>query len=86
MAITKRIIETKTQLVGDFDNIEFLRVQIIEEDGVEIGRSNLPRYVIEPDSDVSKESPRIKRLAAAMHTPSIKAAHAAFKAAQASEV
>lgn len=81
MAITKRVEEQKVQLVGPFDNIEFLRVLIIEEDGVEISRTNLPRYVIEPDSDISQESERIKSLAAVLHTPEIKASHAAAKEA-----
>lgn len=82
MAIEKRTEETKIEVVKPFNHINVRRDTIVEEDGVEIGRSTY-RYNISPDisaDDLAEESAEVQAIAAAVHTSEIKAAYAAHLA------
>lgn len=82
MALTERTLEDKIEIVGEFKHIQVRTATIIERDGVEISRS-FHRHVITPDADVSGESAEVQAIAAAVHTPEVKAAYAAHLEAQA---
>ena len=79
--LTERTVEDKIEIVGDYKHIQVRTATIIERDGVEISRS-FHRHVIAPDADVSGESAEVQAIAAAVHTPEVKAAYAAHLAAQ----
>ena len=57
----------------------------IEEDGVEIS-SQFHRHVVVPGADVSAEDPKVKDVAASVHTPEVVAAYQAAQAAQAAQI
>lgn len=80
--LTERTLEDKIEIVGEFKHIQVRTATIIERDGVEISRS-FHRHVIAPDADVSGESAEVQAIAAAVHTPEVKAAYAAHLEAQA---
>ena len=81
MALTERTAEDKIEIVGDFKHIQVRTATVIERDGVEISRS-FSRHVVAPDADVSGESAEVQAIAAAVHTPEVKAAYDAHVAAQ----
>ena len=82
MSLTKETIMDKYEIVGDFKAIQVRSVNIIKEDGVEIQRGGYHRHVIMPGDDISNEPAEIQAIAAALHTPEIKAAYSAHLAAQ----
>ncbi len=81
MTITKEIVIDKIEFVGEHRHMQLREATVIKDDGVEIARS-FHRKVIAPDESVASETAEIKRIAAAVWTEEVKAAHAAFKAAQ----
>ena len=81
MAITKRQVEDKIEIVGDFKHIQVRTATVIEEDGVELSRS-FHRHVVAPGDDVSGESAEVQAIAAAMHTDAVVEAYEAHIAAQ----
>ena len=81
MALEKIITEDKLEVVGPYRHIQVRTKTAIVEDGVEISAS-YHRHVIAPTDDVSAESAEVQAIAAAVHTPEVKAAYAAHLAAQ----
>ena len=81
MALEKIVTEDKLEVVGPYRHIQVRTKTAIVEDGVEISAS-YHRHVIAPDADVSGESAEVQAIAAAVHTPEVKAAYAAHLAAQ----
>ena len=81
MALTERTVEDKIEIVGDFKHIQVRTATVIERDGVEISRS-YHRHVIAPSDDVTGESAEVQAIAAAVHTPEVKAAYEAHVASQ----
>ena len=81
MAITKRVIEDKIEIVGDFKHIQVRTATVIEEDGTELSRS-FHRHVVAPGDDVTNESSEVQAIAAAMHTAEVIAAYQAHLEAQ----
>lgn len=80
MAIEKRTEETKIEVVKPFNHINVRRDTIVEEDGVEIGRST-HRYNIPPNisaDDLAAQSAEVQAIAAAVHTSEIKTAYANY--------
>lgn len=71
MAITKKQIQDKIEIVGEYKNIQVRTATVIEEDGVELTRS-FHRHVITPNSDISGESAEVQAICAAVHTQEIK--------------
>ena len=82
MAITKKQVEDKIEIVGDFKHIQIRTATVIEEDGVELSRS-FHRHVVAPGDDVSGESAEVQAIAAAVHTDEVVAAYEEHIAAQA---
>jgi len=74
MAITKKQIQDKIEIVGEYKNIQVRTATVIEEDGVELTRS-FHRHVITPNSDISSESAEVQAICAAVHTQEIKDAY-----------
>ena len=87
MAITKKIIEDKIEVVGECKEIQVRTATVIKEDGVELSRS-FHRHVLHcvnsvqndddtwthTDADVSGESTEVQGIASAVWTDTIKAA------------
>ena len=85
MAITKKTVEDKIEIVGEYKYIQVRTATIIMEDGVELTRS-FHRKVLDcvtsiknaddswthTDTDVSGESSEIQGIAAAVWTTDIK--------------
>ena len=80
MALTKKIVEDKIEVVGDFKTIQIREATVVSEDGVELSRK-LHRRVIQccrkegdawSDYDTSSESAEVKAIAAAVWTDAVK--------------
>ena len=74
MAITKKQVEDKHEVVGDFKIIQVRTTTIIDEDGVELSRS-FSRSTYSPTDDTSSASEDVKALAKQFHTEEIKKAY-----------
>ncbi len=83
MALTEKI-EIGSIEVLPMGQIQVRTDTIIERDGVELSKS-YHRHVVEPDSDTSNEDQRVKDVANTVHTPQVKTAWEAKKAAQMAE-
>ena len=59
MAITKKLVEDKHEVVGDFKIIQVRTATVIEEDGVELSRS-FSRASYSPTDDTSSASEDVK--------------------------
>ena len=81
MALSERTVEDKIEIVGDYKHIQVRTATVIKRDDVEISRS-FSRHVIAPSDDVTGESAEVQAIAAAVHTPEVKAAYEAHVAAQ----
>lgn len=81
MAITKRQVEDKIEIVGEFKHIQVRTATVIEEDGVELSRS-FHRHVVSPGDDVSGESAEVQSIATAVHTDEVVSAYQAHIASQ----
>jgi hypothetical protein len=80
MALTERTEEDKIEILAD-GTMQIRTATVIERDGVEISRS-YHRHVIQPDEDTASQSPRTKRITAALWTAEVKTAFAAAKSAR----
>lgn len=88
MALTEEIVQDKIEIVGDFKHVQVRTATVIKRDGTEISRS-FHRHVVAPDisaDDLANESAEVQAVCAAVHTDEVKAAYAAYLAAQASEL
>lgn len=75
MAFTERS-EYKLEIIPPYSVIQVRRADIVEKDGVEVGRT-FHRHVVAPGDDVSAESDQVKSVAAALWTPEVTAAYQA---------
>lgn len=80
MALTKKVIEDKIEVIGDYKAIQIREATVISEDGVELSR-NFHRRVINccrkegdtwSDYDTSSESAEVQAIAAAVWTDAVK--------------
>ena len=74
MAITKRL-EYKEEILPN-QVIQVRTTTVVEEDGVELGRSH-HRHVVCPGDDVTGEAQEVQDIAAALWTTEVIAAYAA---------
>ena len=74
MAITKRT-ELKEEILPN-KVIQIRTTTVVEEDGVELGRSH-HRHVVAPGDDVTGEAQEVQDIAAALWTTEVIAAYAA---------
>jgi len=81
MALEKRTVEDKIEIVGDFKHIQVRTATQIVEDGAVIS-SSFHRHVLSPSDDVSSQSAEVQAIAAAVWTDEVKAAWDAHQAAE----
>ena len=71
MALTESIEYDKIEVVGQYKAVQVRKATVIKKDGTELTRS-FERYVLHPDSDVSKEPAEVKAICDAVWTDAIK--------------
>ena len=76
MALTKKEIIEKVEVVGEFKTIQVKKVSVIKEDGVEISKSN-KRYILQSNADITAEPADVTAVANAVWTNEVKAAYLA---------
>ena len=80
MAFTERQ-EHKLEIIPPFQTIQCRRADIVEKDGVEVGRT-YHRHVRSPGDDVSSDCAELQAVATALWTQEVIDAYQAQKAAQ----
>ena len=80
MAFTERH-EHKLEIIPPFNIIQCRRADIVEKDGVEVGRT-YHRHVRTPGEDVSSDCAELQAVAAALWTDEVVAAYQAHIEAQ----
>ena len=80
MAFTERQ-EHKLEIIPPFNIIQCRRADIVEKDGVEVGRT-YHRHVRAPGEDVSGDCAELQAVAAALWTDEVVAAYQASIASQ----
>ena len=73
MALSESIEYDKIEVVGQYKNVQVRKATVIKKDGTELTRS-FERYVLHPDSDVSKEPAEVKAVCDAVWTDAVKTA------------
>ena len=73
MALAESIEYDKIEIVGQYKNVQVRKATVIKKDGKELTRS-FERYVLHPDSDVSKEPAEVKAVCDAVWTDEVKKA------------
>ena len=81
MALTKKVIIDKYEVVGPYKHVQCRLATVISEDGAELSRA-FHRRVISPGDDVSGETAETQAIVAAVHTQEITDAYAAYLADQ----
>lgn len=81
MALEKRVVEDKIEIVGDYKHIQVRTATQIVEDGTVIS-SSFHRHVLSPSDDVSGESAEVQAIATAVWTQEVKDAWAAHQASE----
>mgnify|MGYP001569179470 CR=1 FL=1 len=76
--LTEQIVNSAITILED-GQLQIRRSRRIFDDGVQIAEQ-YHRHVVAPGDDVSGEDPRVRAVAALLHTPAV---IAAYKAAQA---
>jgi hypothetical protein len=71
--------EHKIEIIPPYSVIQCRRADIVEKDGVEVGRT-YHRHVCVPGDDVSDECDEIQAVAATLWTPEVVAAYQAAQA------
>ena len=69
--------EHKIEIIPPHSIIQCRRADIIEKDGVEVGRT-YHRHCRAPGDDVSDDCPELQAVAAALWTPEVVAAYQSF--------
>ena len=69
MAFTERQ-EYKVEVIPPYNILQVRRADIVEKDGVEVGRT-FHRHVLTPGSDYSSEPAVVQQIASATWTPAI---------------
>ena len=86
MALVKKTVVDKVEVVGEFKHVQCREATWVEDDGVMVGGKNFHRHVVSPGDDVSNEPAETQAIVAAVHTDAVIAAYVAFQAAQESEL
>jgi len=71
MALTETIEYDKIEIVTEYKHVQVREATVIKKDGKELTRS-FRRYVLHPDSDVSKEPAEVKAVCDTVWTDAIK--------------
>ena len=78
MALAESIEYDKIEVVGQYKNVQVRKATVIKKDGVELTRS-FERYVLNPDTDVSKEPAEVKAVCDAVWTDEVKKSWKTFQ-------
>ena len=84
MALTESIEYDKIEVVGKHKAVQVRKATVIKKDGTELTRS-FERYVLHPDSDISKEPTEVTAVCNAVWTDEVKEAWKTFQASQSQE-
>ena len=79
MAFTERS-EYKLEIIPPHSVIQVRRADIVEKDGVEVGRS-FHRHVVAPGADITNECIEVQACASGLWTPEVIAAYEAEQGA-----
>jgi hypothetical protein len=82
MALEKRTITDKVEVVGEFSHVQVREAVQVLEDGQVISQ-NYHRYVVSPGEDVSNRDAKVQAIVAAVHTADVVAAYQQHVAEQA---
>ena len=80
MALSESIEYDKIEIVGQYKAVQVRKATVIKKDGNELTRS-FERYVLHPDSDISKEPAEVTAVCNAVWTTAVKDAWTAKLAA-----
>ena len=80
MALTESVEYDKIEVVGQYKVVQVRKATVIKKDGKELTRS-FERYVLHPDSDISKEPAEVTAVCNAVWTTTVKDAWTAKLAA-----
>ena len=84
MALTESIEYDKIEVVGIYKAVQVRKATVIKKDGKELTRS-FERYVLSPDSDISKEPAEVTAVCNAVWTDAVKESWKTFQASQSQE-
>ena len=79
MALAESIEYDKIEIVGIYKAVQVRKAHVIKKDGVELTRS-FERYVLNPDSDISKEPAEVSAVCNAVWTNEVKEAWKTYQA------
>ena len=71
MALSESIEYDKLEIVTPYKHVQVRKATVIKKDGKELTRS-FERYVLHPDSDVSREPAEVKAICDAAWTDAVK--------------
>jgi len=71
MALSESIEYDKIEVVGQYKAVQVRKATVIKKDGTELTRQ-FERYVLHPDSDVSKEPTEVKAICDVVWTDAVK--------------
>ena len=78
MALAESIEYDKIEVVGQYKAVQVRKATVIKKDGTELTRS-FERYVLHPDTDVSKEPAEVKAVCDAVWTDEVKKSWKTFQ-------
>ena len=81
MALTETIEYDKIEIVGIYKAVQVRKALVIKKDGTELTRS-FERYVLNPDSDISKEPAEVTAVCNAVWTDAVKESWKTYQASQ----
>ena len=81
MALAESIEYDKIEIVGQYKAVQVRKATVIKKDDKELTRS-FERYVLQPDSDVSKEPAEVKAICDAAWTDDVKKSWKTFQESQ----
>ena len=73
MALTESTEYDKIEVVGPYKAVQVRKAHIVKKDGAELTRS-FERYVLNSDTDISKEPAEVQAICKAVWTTSVKTA------------
>ena len=78
MALSESIEYDKIEVVGQYKNVQVRKASVIKKDGKELTRS-FERYVLHPDTDITKEPTEVQTICNVVWTQEIKDAWKAYQ-------
>jgi hypothetical protein len=80
MALSESIEYDKIEIVGKYKNVQVRKATVIKRDGVEIPNArSYERYVLHPDTDITKEPTEVQTVCNVVWTQEVKDAWKAYQ-------